>query len=650
MADDELENQSGGSFLKDTDQQRQHKELIDRLKKEGQLTRNSGSNSLKSIKLEVGKFDDALSAMRSKLKDQTVVINDLLGVQKNALELEESEIQRLKKKDQLESVQKTVSGREEDDRREDDRRDARPGTPTPEPGAMSGFFRRIGPGLGGFLGAAFGGMTVAGIASRFGGLLLRAIPVVTLAPMIGEFIGDFAKASLSDFLGRNLEEGEELSEARNEFIDSFSSSAGRVAIWTAIGAIFGRRAAAIFGAAGIASEATSSAIEDILEKTGFSEDDIVEAFGKEWDSEKVSKGIGATVGGITAAALMSRGLWRRVGIPGLVITAVLAFSEPLKGWLEEQGLPEGFADMAVNVAGAGLTGWTLARMFIGRAGLPGAVIGIGLALGSTLYKWYQKRRAEAVQQVYNELEKVDPLDLSEDIRQDGAATSVRGLGAMSGPEAASAVADALSSLEINELLEAIKESPEDVTHRIALSEIILDISDEVREGVLEPQIANEIVMQISATIGDILQYNGIAQDTREDFEDNILEPLSQIDIPEFEYGSKGFQDFGSGSLAMLHGIEAVVPRQTPAGEMLATAFDENFEPRFEVNAERMNPVLEQIATSAQTMTSNIVFAPTTNAPVTSIQQGGSTVSSVTQNSVTSFGGGDGGTGLGRFAN
>ena len=113
-------------------------------------------------------------------------------------------------------------------------------------------------------------------------------------------------------------------------------------------------------------------------------------------------------------------------------------------------------------------------------------------------------------------------------------------------------------------------------------------------------------------------------------------------LPTFRNGSKGFMDFGEGSMAMLHGLEAVVPRNTPAGEFLTNNFDENFKPIMGRIANVENAAIQQ-----QGMSPTIVVNAPTVAPVNNNVTGPTNVSN---QRVTSIGTGSGMSGLGRFAN
>lgn len=52
-------------------------------------------------------------------------------------------------------------------------------------------------------------------------------------------------------------------------------------------------------------------------------------------------------------------------------------------------------------------------------------------------------------------------------------------------------------------------------------------------------------------------------------------------LPQYNKGSEGFEDFGVGTPAMLHGKEAIVPLNTPAGSFLEKFFTTDWQPNLE---------------------------------------------------------------------
>jgi hypothetical protein len=83
---------------------------------------------------------------------------------------------------------------------------------------------------------------------------------------------------------------------------------------------------------------------------------------------------------------------------------------------------------------------------------------------------------------------------------------------------------------------------------------------------------------------------------------NYTNPVNEF--AGFATGTKGFVDFGSGTRATLHGLEAVVPKNTEAGRFLERNFDDSWRMKFNalenVNQRPIQPVVINAPNNSQT--------------------------------------------------
>jgi hypothetical protein len=75
--------------------------IIDRLKAEGQLTRNSGSHSIRSVKIQLEKFEGVFNSISGNIAEQTQLLRKQMGIQEEAIE-------RQQRRDDLNELQPPV--------------------------------------------------------------------------------------------------------------------------------------------------------------------------------------------------------------------------------------------------------------------------------------------------------------------------------------------------------------------------------------------------------------------------------------------------------------------------------------------------------------------------------------------------------------
>ena len=71
--------------------------IIDRLKAEGDLIRNSGTNSVKSLNIKLEKFDGLFKSINTNIIEQTSMLQKQMGITVDAAE-------RLRSKEQFDEV------------------------------------------------------------------------------------------------------------------------------------------------------------------------------------------------------------------------------------------------------------------------------------------------------------------------------------------------------------------------------------------------------------------------------------------------------------------------------------------------------------------------------------------------------------------
>ena len=140
---------------------------------------------------------------------------------------------------------------------------------------------------------------------------------------------------------------------------------------------------------------------------------------------------------------------------------------------------------------------------------------------------------------------------------------------------------------INRLLREAINNPQDQE----LQEILRQVFQELdSRGLVQGGLENlsterqELLDQLNRSLAGE-NVSGLFQ-SEETARENIVEQLQTLNaqieqlggqaitIPKFNDGTKGFENFGRGTLAMLHGEEAVVPRDTPHGKFLAQMNDD----------------------------------------------------------------------------
>lgn len=349
--------------------------IIDRLKAEGQLTRNSGSHSIRSVKIQLEKFEGVFNSISGNIAEQTQLLRKQMGIQEEAIE-------RQQRRDDLSELQPPVQPEIEETTTDT--------TITDSNGKKSkGLIEMI---------------------SGFGGSLLGMMKPLLLGSA-GLFVAyNFAKGFIDKKTGGGFTAFE------TSMIDTFKE-----VDWSALGTSFVTFATKIPEAVTAITDFISSPLGMILAGAGLTAAGIMSGFAGGALAKGVTAGIiqgvlgsgggGGPAGqGAAGAGLMNLRKVLKVSALGALTGALVFYGDDISNWLQTQGMSEGWANFAVDSATAVSGALTLGAMFGPPGLLVGAVAGIAYVAGKTLYDWFKRNQADAEKKLADRLALADILE------------------------------------------------------------------------------------------------------------------------------------------------------------------------------------------------------------------------------------------------
>lgn len=348
--------------------------IIERLRAEGQLTRNSGANSIRSVKIQLDRFEGIFNTISGNIAEQTNMLRASMGIQEEAIEAQKraNDLAELQQDAEKSTTTETETTTTTTDTSKDDKK---------------GIFGL----LGGFA------STLLGIGSK---LALGGA---------GLFVAyNFAKGAINEATGGGFDRFED------SMINTF-----RNVNWEDLGTSFQTFATKVPEAITAITDFLSDPLGAFLAGAGLTAAGIMLNFGGGALARGVTQGIISGVlgtgGDAGGGGKGGRGLFNlrnvaRAGALGILTGALAYYGEDVKNWLQEQGMPEDWANTTVDSAITIGTFTSLGMMFGPKGALVGAVLGTAYVLGRSIYNWMtgaEERGKAALEARLNALDVVE---------------------------------------------------------------------------------------------------------------------------------------------------------------------------------------------------------------------------------------------------
>lgn len=383
------------------------KKLSGQIEREGKLTREQDMERTQHTNKKLDKLKDVFKVMRKGIEKQTQYLKESLQIAEAKQIFDIEALKEQREKDALEKVSKTKYGADDKGGK------SGVGQISPEElgeqaGQKAGIFAFFGrsPGLGmalsGFLGSAIGAVSGRLSAAYIGGWLLRAVPLAMIAPVVGDFLGQFITQGLKNV---NILEDD-------EFAGKFETEISGALTTGLFGLMFGKK----IGGAFLVGDIIRRTLENSLGLDFV--DSIAGSIGTKVP-EEMKESIGSAFGAAVGLALLQVVRHPKFLLAPMLLGSMLYMGDEMRTGLEKYfkkqnySNPDTLANLTVDAATVGsfgLQGATIGFYFGGAHGaVIGAVIGLALGMGHAVYNWFKRRKDKQLADLEENLSQIDKI-------------------------------------------------------------------------------------------------------------------------------------------------------------------------------------------------------------------------------------------------